>query len=116
MADFVIRDILRKMARGGWVVTRSVTAMAGGRDLLDFRLHNIRQPTLVVWGSVDRLIPLAIGEKIHSGIPNSSLAVVEGCGHLAPSECAKPVIEATASFLRAQPPMQGGEKTYSAPY
>jgi pimeloyl-ACP methyl ester carboxylesterase len=116
MPGFVARDILRKMARNGWVVTRSVAAMADGRDLLDFRLHDMRPPTLIVWGSVDQLIPLEAGKRIHAAVPNSVLNVVEGCGHLAPSECYHPVVEATDSFLKAQPPMQGGEKTYPAPY
>lgn len=116
MPDFVARDVLRKMAGNGWVVTRSVAAMADGRDLLDFRLHDMRPPMLIVWGSVDQLIPLETGKRIHDAVPNSVLNVVEGCGHLAPSECSRPVVEATDAFLKAQPPMQGGEKTYPASY
>ncbi|MDE1176087.1 MAG: alpha/beta hydrolase [Edaphobacter sp.] len=116
MPGFVMRDVLRKISRGGWVISRSMASMANGRDLLDFRLHDIHQPTLVVWGAADRLIPLDVGRKIHNGIPNSVLNIVDGCGHLAPSECSRPVIEATEVFLKAQPPMQGGEKSYPAPY
>jgi pimeloyl-ACP methyl ester carboxylesterase len=108
---FVARDILRRMAENGWVVTRSVAAMANGRDLLDFRLHEMKQPLLIVWGSEDVLISLEAGRKIHSLVPGSVLNVVEGCGHLAPSECAKPVIAVTDEFLKAEPAMQGGEKT-----
>jgi pimeloyl-ACP methyl ester carboxylesterase len=115
MPDFVVRDVLRKIAGGGWVVSRSMRSMATGRELLDFRLHDIRQPTLVMWGSVDRLIPLEAGRRIHEGIPNSVMGIVEGCGHLAPSECSAPVIEATDAFLKAQPAIQGGEKTYPSP-
>lgn len=116
MPDFVVRDVLRKIALGGWVVSRSMASMFDGRELLDFKLHDIKQPTLVMWGSADRLIPLEAGRRIHAGIPNSVLAVVKGCGHLTPSECAVPVIEETDAFFKAQPPMQGGEKTYPAPY
>jgi len=116
MPDFVVRDVLRKMERNGWVILRSMSAMVGGRDLLDFRLHEIHQPTLVVWGGDDELIPLNVGRKIHAGVPNSALDVVEGCGHLAPLECWQPVVEATDAFLKAQPPMQGGEKTFPAPH
>ena len=116
MPDFVVRDILRKIERGGWVVSRSMASMANGRELLDFRLHDIKQPTLIMWGAVDHLIPLEAGRRIHEGIPNSVMGIVEGCGHLAPSECPAPIIQATDAFMRAQPPMQGGEKTYPAPY
>jgi len=112
MPDFVVRDVVRKLAINGWVISRSMAAMTNGRDLLDFRLHDIRQPTLVVWGSVDVLIPLSAGISIHQGISNSVLNVIEGCGHLAPLECWQPVVEATDAFLKAQPPMQSGEKTF----
>ena len=88
--------------------------MITGRDLLDFRLHNISQPMLIVWGSKDVLIPLSAGEAIHERVPQSVLNVVEGCGHLAPAECARPVTESTVDFLRSEPPMQGGEKTFPA--
>jgi len=83
--------------------------MTSGRDLLDFRLHDIRQPTLVVWGAEDELIPLSVGKKIQEGIPDSSLAVIDGCGHLAPLECWGPVTEATEKFLSAQPHVQASE-------
>jgi pimeloyl-ACP methyl ester carboxylesterase len=109
MPDFVMRAVLKKIARNGWVVQRSMTAMTSGSDLLDFRLHDIRQPTLVVWGAEDELIPLEVGKKIHEGIPNSSLKVVDRCGHLAPLECSEPVAEATEKFLRASLPVQAGE-------
>jgi pimeloyl-ACP methyl ester carboxylesterase len=109
MPDFVMRAVIRKIAQNGWVVQRSMTAMTNGRDLLDFRLHDIRQPTLVVWGAEDELIPLEVGKKIHEGIPNSSLKVVGGCGHLAPLECSEPVAEATEKFLRAPLSVQAGE-------
>ena len=90
--------------------------MIGGRDLLDFRLHDISQPMLIVWGAQDELIPLVSGEAIHKGVPQSVLDIVEGCGHLAPAECAKPVLEGTVEFLRSQPPMRGGGRTFAAGY
>ncbi len=114
MPDFAARAVVRKLQRNAWVVRRSVASMTNGRDLLDFRLHNIQQPTLIVWGAQDELIPLAAGETIHKGIPNSVLDVVDGCGHLAPAECSKPVIEGTVEFFRAEPPLQGGEREFAA--
>ena len=108
MPDFVGRALLRAIATNGWVIRRSMEEMMAGRDLLDFRLQLIDRPTLVVWGSHDDLIPLKVGDGIHERIPNSSMAVIEGCGHMAPAECWRPVLQATVEFLRAQPPMQGG--------
>jgi pimeloyl-ACP methyl ester carboxylesterase len=114
LPEFVEQDILRKFARNGWVIERSMRGMTDGRDLLDFRLQDLPQPTLVVWGSVDELIPLTVGRRIHSLTPNSSLSIIEGCGHLAPLECWQPVAKTTEEFLHAQPAMVGQEKTLQA--
>jgi pimeloyl-ACP methyl ester carboxylesterase len=116
MPEFAARAALRKLQKNAWVLNRSTASMLNGHDLLDFRLHDIRQPMLIVWGAQDELIPLSAGEVIHQGVPQSVLAVVQGCGHLAPAECSKPVIESTVEFLKAEPPMRGGEKTFPANY
>ena len=115
MPHFVARAALRKLQRNGRVVQGSMDSMESGADLLDDRLRDIAQPTLIVWGSEDRLLPIAIGETMHSDIANSVLATITGCGHLAPSECFQPVAAATIQFLKAQPPMPSGEETFSGP-
>jgi pimeloyl-ACP methyl ester carboxylesterase len=112
MPDFVGQALLRAIAANGWVIQRSMEEMMAGRDLLDFRLQEIDRPTLVIWGSHDDLIPLESGDRIHERIPNSSMAVIEGCGHMAPAECWRPVLQATVEFLRAQPPMEGGRRLF----
>jgi pimeloyl-ACP methyl ester carboxylesterase len=114
MPEFAARAALRKLQHNAWVLNRSTASMLNGRDLLDFRVHNIQQPMLIVWGAQDEMIPLSTGEAIHKSVPQSVLAIVQGCGHLAPAECSKPVIESTVEFLKAEPPMRGGEKTYPA--
>jgi pimeloyl-ACP methyl ester carboxylesterase len=114
LPGFAAEAALRKLERNAWVIRRSMTAMTNGRDLLDFRLQGITQPMLIVWGSQDELIPLTAGEAIHKRVPQSVLNIVEGCGHLAPAECPVPVVEGTVEFLKAEPPMRGGEKTFPA--
>jgi pimeloyl-ACP methyl ester carboxylesterase len=113
LPGFAAEAALRKLEGNAWVIRRSMTAMTNGRDLLDFRLYQISQPMLIVWGARDDLIPLSVGESIHKSVPHSVLNVVEGCGHLAPAECPRPVIEGTVDFLKAQPAMHGGERTFS---
>jgi pimeloyl-ACP methyl ester carboxylesterase len=114
LPNFAAEAALRKLEGNAWVLRRSMSAMTNGRDLLDFRLYQISQPMLIVWGAQDDLIPLSAGERIHRSVPQSVLNVVEGCGHLAPAECPVPVVEGTVEFLRAEPPMRGGEKTFPA--
>jgi pimeloyl-ACP methyl ester carboxylesterase len=106
---FVLRAAIARLHRNGWVIERSVASMEAGRDLLDFRLHEIEKPVLIVWGGLDYLIPVSVGEALHRGIADSSLLIVDGCGHLAPGECAKPVLKGTIDFLKAEPPPKGVE-------
>ncbi len=107
--EFVARAAIRKLHANAWVIQRSISAMEGGQDLLDFHLHSIRKPTLIVWGKQDALIPLSAGEAMHAKIPGSSLLVIDGCGHLAPGECSRPVLRGTVEFLKAQPPPRGAQ-------
>ena len=103
LPSFVVRDAINNLAKNAWVIQRSYYAMVNGKDLTDFRLPDLRTPTLVVWGSLDQLIPLTVGEKMHQAIPASRISVIAGCGHLAPSECPVPVLKATTDFLKSNP-------------
>jgi pimeloyl-ACP methyl ester carboxylesterase len=116
LPNFAAAAALRKLEGNAWVLRRSMRSMTSGRDLLDFRLYQISQPMLIVWGAQDELIPLSVGEGIHKSVPQSVLNIVDGCGHLAPAECARPVVEGTVAFLKAEPPMRGGEKTFPVGY
>jgi len=111
MPNFIADAAIEKLQRGAWVVTRSVNAMTSGRDLLDFRLSSIHRPTLIVWGSRDILIPPNVGESMHHLIPNSSMTLIDGCGHLAPAQCPASVLAATLQFLKSNPPIQNQDQT-----
>ncbi len=116
LPNFAAEAALRKLEGNAWVLRRSMASMTSGRDLLDFRLYQISQPMLIVWGAQDELIPLSVGEAIHKNVPQSVLNIVDGCGHLAPAECARPVVDGTVAFLKAEPPMRGGQKTFPVGY
>lgn len=108
---FVRRDALRKMAEGQWVVDRSMSSMETGKDLLDGWMSGLTEPLLIVWGSDDALLPVALGQQMHTLYPLSELDIVEGCGHLAPKTCPDRVASATADFLKANPAPAGGLHT-----
>jgi pimeloyl-ACP methyl ester carboxylesterase len=111
LPNFIAEAAIDKLQRGAWVVTRSVSAMLSGRDLLDFRLAGIHKPTLIVWGSKDVLIPPSVGEQMHHLIAGSSMTIVEGCGHLAPAQCVPATLATTLQFLNADPPLKNVERT-----
>ncbi|MEO7283519.1 alpha/beta hydrolase [Gelidibacter sp.] len=60
-------------------------------------LKKIQQPTLIIWGSEDLLIPVENAYKFQESIPNSKLVILENSGHTpmeeSPSESLKPVLK-----------------------
>ena len=59
----------------------------------------IDQPTLVVHGTADRVVPYANAELLVERLPNARLLRLEGAGHLALIERADEVNAAIAEFL-----------------
>ena len=51
-------------------------------NLLEGRLKEIQAPTLILWGDKDGLLPLSMGQTFDAGIPNSTLHVFAGVGHV----------------------------------
>jgi pimeloyl-ACP methyl ester carboxylesterase len=45
-------------------------------------LSDLPMPTLVVWGSRDRLVPLEHATIFARAIPHARLAIMRGCGHM----------------------------------
>ena len=57
------------------------TAKSAVRHNLGDRLHELKAPTLLIWGKEDEVTPSWVGEKFHELIPTSELHLVEKCGH-----------------------------------
>ena len=64
-------------------------------------------PMLIVWGKEDHLIPVSVGETIHKAVPQSEFVVVDGCGHLAPGQCAAQIGPVFKGFLDEVSPIAG---------
>jgi pimeloyl-ACP methyl ester carboxylesterase len=74
--------------------------MLTGRDVTDSLLPKLKMPVLLVWGQLDRITPLSLGQKMHELIPQSQLEVIPGCGHLAPSQCAPQIGPKVVGFVQ----------------
>jgi pimeloyl-ACP methyl ester carboxylesterase len=74
---------------------------------LERRLHRITAPTLVVWPSEDKLVPIAHGHRYAELIPNAVFAEVEDCGHAMYFERPAEFAEITAHFLGASAELSG---------
>ena len=51
------------------------------RHYLGDELHQIKAPTLLIWGKNDNVTPPEVGEKFHELIAHSRLVWVDKCGH-----------------------------------
>ncbi len=102
--DFLARDMIRRFKQQNWVVDRSARSMFTGADLLDGKLGELKMPTLIIWGKQDHLIPLATGIAMHQQIPQSVLEIYDGCGHLAPGQCAVRIGPRLIDFLDGKAP------------
>lgn len=101
---------VRRMASVQDTIDKNLASMLAG-PTVDATLPTLTEPLLIVWGSTDQLIPLAVGRQMHDLDPHSELDIVEGCGHLAPILCAARVAPAVADFLKSNPPPEGGVRT-----
>ncbi|MCB0586233.1 MAG: alpha/beta hydrolase [Phaeodactylibacter sp.] len=57
------------------------TAKSAVRHNLGDKLHQVKAPTLLVWGKEDQITPAFVGEKFHELIENSRLVFLDHCGH-----------------------------------
>ncbi|MDP4712377.1 MAG: alpha/beta hydrolase [Saprospiraceae bacterium] len=67
------------------------TAKSAVRHNLGDKLHQIKAPTLLIWGAQDQITPAFVGEKFHELIESSKLVFIDQCGHA-------PMMEKPAAF------------------
>ena len=61
----------------------------------------IAQPTLILWGEEDRLIPLAAGRWLDQTLPNSELVTYPGIGHLPQEEAPQATLADVRRWLES---------------
>ena len=64
------------------------------------RFHEIRHPTLILWGEQDRLFPPQVGRDLHTAITPSKLIVIPDSGHIPQWEQPKTVNQHLREFLQ----------------
>jgi pimeloyl-ACP methyl ester carboxylesterase len=105
---FIMRDFLRQLREEDWVIRRTVANMVTGHEFMDGKLGKVTMPVLIVWGKQDVLTPLSVAEAMRREMPQSLLALLDGCGHIAPIECHDRVLMEMQRFLSANPPLPVG--------
>lgn len=111
-AEFMITDrIAMRSARGFdqycYAIVKSVQAMVD-EPVIDY-LHRIKQPTLVLFGENDNLIPnpflhagfsATVAQSGASKLPNATLVMIPQAGHFAQFEKPEVVNQAIRTFLQ----------------
>lgn len=74
-----------------------------GDAALAGQIAQLRLPTLIMWGSEDRLIPPDHGQRFQKDISGSELQVFEGLGHVPHEEDPEATVQAVKRFLGLPP-------------
>ena len=85
-----VYDIVNDRNKAIRIVATAKTAV---RHNLSDKLHQIKAPTLLIWGKEDTVTPAFVGEKFNELIEGSKLHFVEECGHA-------PMMEKPVTFNR----------------
>jgi pimeloyl-ACP methyl ester carboxylesterase len=73
---------LASFARTELAALRTAINPAGQREVFVDRLPKLRMPTLIVWGTEDRIFPFWQATGAAARLPNGSLQLIPNCGHL----------------------------------
>jgi pimeloyl-ACP methyl ester carboxylesterase len=118
-SDSLVRDGLRKSFYDDSMVTDEQVAayyrplktrggqraaylarVQAGLDRVEPEINKIKQPTLIVWGAEDELIPLEAGRRLNSLIAGSRLVVFDKCGHLPQAEMPERFASEVRGFVK----------------
>jgi pimeloyl-ACP methyl ester carboxylesterase len=99
-------DPLRDAAARSALLATARELIPADSDALASMFPTINVPTLVLWGKNDPIVPLANGFRLHQAIRDSSIAVVENCGHIPPEEMPLQTLDALNEFFLRVPQRQ----------
>ena len=68
-------------------------------ETLSERYKTIELPTLIMWCDHDRIVPLEVGLKLRRTLPNSTLKLVEDCGHMPQEEQPESTLRLLRDFI-----------------
>ncbi|HXG78367.1 MAG TPA: alpha/beta hydrolase [Methyloceanibacter sp.] len=72
-------------------------------DSLSERYKTIALPTLILWCDHDRIVPLDVGIKLRQTLPNSTLKLIDACGHMPQEEQPEATLLLLQDFLAQGP-------------
>src|SRR5687767_860571 len=100
ITDERVESILRPLTAADAHHSLLATSRAWSASRIEEDAHTIYQPTLLIWGEDDKVIPLEDGHTLHDAILNSRLVVLKDCGHVPQEEKSGLFTELVAEFCR----------------
>ena len=63
-------------------------------------IKQIKQPTLLLWGDKDLLVPIDIAHRFHKDLDNSTLTILKNVGHVPMEESPEESLDQIWNFLK----------------
>jgi len=98
--ELVAKARERMRANGQRALQRDLLT-CDGFDVMG-KLDQIRVPALIICGREDRLTPVKYSEYLRDHIPDATLHIIEGAGHMVMLERPREVSRAIEDFLKAR--------------
>lgn len=95
---------LRGVLESSLAAKRELIRLRGQKRLALDLLPRLTMPTLVVWGELDRLLPPAHAQTAAERLPNGTVMLIPGVGHLPQVEAPDRFNAAVTSFLTTATP------------
>jgi len=82
ITDDRVESIIRPLAAADGHRSVLSTGRNWKADRIEHDLEQINQPTLIVWGEEDTVVPIRHAETLYDSIVHSRLVVLKDCGHV----------------------------------
>lgn len=100
ITDDRVESILRPLTAADAHHSLLATSRAWSASRIEEDAHLINQPTLIIWGEDDKVIPADDGYKLYESILNSRFFILKNCGHVPQEEKSDVFAKLVTEFCR----------------
>ena len=101
ITDEAVDEILGILSKRSNHLNLIHAARSAKKDNLQEILHQVKAPTLLLWGENDEVTTMDVANIFDSKLPNSKLVSVDGCGHAPMIEHPEWFAKEVEDFLQA---------------
>jgi len=94
----LIREVTQNMSKTPSNIAFNDWNICNEFDVME-SLKNIKVPTLIICGDMDKLTPVKYSKYLHEHIPDSSLLIIKGAGHMVMLEQPEAINNAIDTFI-----------------